>query len=220
MIVGELKPLEQIEEMLKGCSKVLVVGCNGCVAVCQTGGPREAESLARLLRLKGIEADWAWVPRQCEWEFLEQLRDRLEGYRTVLSTACGIGVQAVNQYYQEILTLPALNTTFLGMPVEQGFFAERCRACGDCMLHLTGGICPVARCAKNLMNGPCGGSQNGRCEVASEVECAWHLIYERLRKLGRLDDLLAIRPPKDWSSAGHGGPRKMVKEELIFDSEE
>jgi hypothetical protein len=113
-----------------------------------------------------------------------------------------------------------LDTVLMGMPVEHGDFRERCQACGDCILHLTAGVCPVARCSKSLLNGPCGGSQNGKCEISDEIDCAWHLIYERLRDGCRLDNLLAIQPPKDWSRSRDGGPRRMLRRDLLLDDRE
>jgi len=98
--------------------------------------------------------------------------------------------------------------------VEQGLWSERCQACGNCVLHLTGGICPIARCAKSLLNGPCGGSQHGHCEVGSDLDCAWHLIVDRLREQDRLELLMEIQPPKDWTTSRHGGPRTIVREDL------
>jgi hypothetical protein len=100
------------------------------------------------------------------------------------------------------------------MPVQPGEFVERCQACGDCILDLTGGVCPVARCAKSLMNGPCGGSQNGKCEVNPETPCAWQLIYDRLAKLGQLERMMEIMPAKDWSTSRDGGLRKIIREDL------
>lgn len=222
MIVGELKALSDIKSMIKGYKKILVAGCGGCVTVCQTGGLQEAETLARLLAMDDpdITMESLAVPRQCEREFLEQLEPAIREHEIVVSTACGIGVQAMNEYFRDLQTVPALNTRFMGMPVEHGVFEERCQACGDCMLHLTGGICPVARCSKNLMNGPCGGSQNGKCEISKEIDCAWQLIFDRLKELSQLDRLLIIQPPKDWSHSRDGGVRIMRRKDLMLDGRE
>ncbi|NLV17414.1 MAG: hypothetical protein GXY50_09455 [Syntrophomonadaceae bacterium] len=222
MIVGKLKEPAEIRAMIKGYDKVLVLGCDGCVTICQTGGAQEARVLARLLALdeSGGSFSCQTVSRQCEWEFLKEIKDQVEQSQIVVSTACGIGVQAMNEYFPAIATVPALDTEFLGMPVEHGVFEERCQACGDCMLHLTGGICPVARCAKSLMNGPCGGSQDGKCEISPNILCAWQLIYDRLTQLGQLDRLLGIQEPKDWSLSRDGGLRRMAREDLILDDEE
>ncbi|NLU49463.1 MAG: hypothetical protein GXX09_03490 [Syntrophomonadaceae bacterium] len=224
MIVGELKPVEEIVAKVKGYSRILVVGCGGCVTVCQTGGAREAETMAHLLGMAlrdlHVSLDWTCVARQCEFELLEELKPRLASFDAILSLACGVGVQAVAEFFPSSPVIPGLNTTFMGMPVRHGRFEERCQACGDCILDLTAGICPVARCSKSLLNGPCGGSQNGKCEISAEVECAWHLIYERLERLGRLDNLERLVLPKNWAKSRDGGPRRMVREGLVPDGEE
>ncbi|MGE5397258.1 MAG: methylenetetrahydrofolate reductase C-terminal domain-containing protein [Chitinophagales bacterium] len=219
MIVGDLKPLPEIIEMIAKYNRILVLGCGGCVSVCQTGGAREAETLSQLLKIEGKDAHWLTTPRQCEWEFLDPIAEETTKYEVIISIACGVGIQAMNEKFPAIQTLPGMNTRFLGMPVKHGVFEERCQACGNCVLHLTGGICPVARCSKNLMNGPCGGSQNGRCEISPEISCAWHLIYERLKAIGKLDLLLQPQPARDWSFARDGGPRKMIREDLLLDGE-
>lgn len=220
MIVGEQKPLAEIMEQLGEARKVLVVGCGTCVTVCFAGGEKEVAILASALRMKSrlenhpMEVDEVTVQRQCEWEYIDPLRERLKEYDAILSLACGIGVQAMNERFPEFVTLPGLNTTFLGLPEEQGVWEERCQACGDCILDLTAGICPIARCSKQLLNGPCGGSQRGVCEVDPNLPCAWQLIWERAVKLGREELLLEIQPPKNWSTSRDGGPRKIVREDL------
>jgi ferredoxin len=220
MIVGEQKPLAEIKQMLAGFHKVLIVGCGTCVTVCMAGGEKEVGILASALRMStrldgnAIECDEAVVQRQCEWEYIDPLGTRLPNYDAVLSLACGIGVQTLVQRFPNIWVVPGLNTTFLGMPPEQGVWEERCQACGECILDKTGGICPIARCSKQLLNGPCGGSQNGVCEVNPQTPCAWQLIYERMSAMGKLERLLEIQPPKNWSAARHGGPRRIVREDL------
>jgi len=226
MIVGEQKPLAEIMELLGENQKVLVVGCGTCVTVCFAGGEKEVGILASALRMKSklddhpMEVDEVTVQRQCEWEYIDPLGERLEEYDIILSLACGIGVQAMNERFPDAITLPGLNTTFLGLPEEQGVWEERCQACGDCILGLTAGICPIARCSKQLLNGPCGGSQNGVCEIDPDVPCAWQLIWDRAVQLGRVDQLLEIQPPKNWSSSRDGGPRKIVREDLLLVEEQ
>ena len=220
MIVGEQKPLAEIKSMLHGLHKVLVAGCGTCVTVCMAGGEKEvgilASSLRMALRLDGnqVEIDEVTVQRQCEWEYIDPLAERLANYDAVLSLACGIGVQTMAQRFPRLWVLPGLNTTFMGMPTEQGVWEERCQACGQCILDRTGGICPIARCSKQLLNGPCGGSQNGKCEVNPETPCAWQLIYDRMSALGLLERLMEVQPPKDWSKSRDGGPRRIVRDDL------
>jgi ferredoxin len=220
MIVGEQKPLEEIRDMIKGFNKVLVLGCGTCVTVCFAGGEKEVGILASALRMAEqiddhkLDVVENTVQRQCEWEYIDPVAEQVNEADAVISLACGIGVQAMAERFPDAIVLPGLNTTFLGIPEEQGVWTERCQACGNCVLHLTGGICPIARCSKSLLNGPCGGSQNGKCEIDPEVVCGWQLIYERLQHLGQLDRLTAVMPAKDWTTSRDGGPRKIVREDL------
>ncbi|MEW5733505.1 MAG: methylenetetrahydrofolate reductase C-terminal domain-containing protein [Thermodesulfobacteriota bacterium] len=219
MIVGKQKPLDEIWEMIKGYPKVLVFGCNTCVAVCHEGGNKEAEILASLLRMRAtqenvaIEIRNSGIERQCEHEFFEKAADEIARADAVLSTACGIGVQFMVKRYPKLPVYPGLDTTFLGDVERHGLFTESCQACGQCMLGITAGICPMSRCAKRLQNGPCGGSNKGSCEINKEVPCAWQLIVDRLEALGRLDDYEKVPPLKDWSKDRSGGPRKLVHED-------
>jgi ferredoxin len=220
MIVAEQKPLAEIKEMLNGRQKVLVVGCGTCVTVCFAGGEKEVGILSSALRMatrldgNGIAFDEVTVQRQCEWEYIDPLAGRLENYDVILSLGCGIGVQTLAERFPSKLVLPGLNTKFMGLPVEQGLWEERCQACGDCILDMTGGICPIARCSKQLLNGPCGGSQNGKCEINPETPCAWQLIWERMSALGQLDRLMEVQLPKNWSSSRDGGPRRIIRDDL------
>ncbi len=220
MIFGEQKPLEEVEEMIKDCKKILIAGCNTCVAICFAGGEKEVGILASALRMRAKMANREQevieqtVQRQCEWEFVDELKENVEKVEVVVSLACGAGVQAVAERFPRAFIFPGLNTTGIAITEEAGVWAERCLACGNCILDKTGGICPITRCSKGLLNGPCGGSQNGKCEISPDVPCAWQLIYDRLKVLGKLDLLDGIKPPKDWSTSQSGGPRKVVREDL------
>jgi ferredoxin len=226
MIVAEQKSLEEVKTLIGDAENVLVVGCGTCVTVCFAGGAREAaitsSSLRMTTKLDGNQKAVrdVTVQRQCEWEYLDQIKDQVEEADIILSLGCGIGVQAMAEHFPSAWVVPGLNTSFLGMPTEQGVWVERCAACGDCILGLTGGICPIARCSKSLLNGPCGGSENGHCEINPEVECAWQLIVDRLTSQGKLNLLLDVQPPKNWQSSRDGGPRKIVREDLRLISEE
>ncbi len=220
MIVAEQKPIEEIKTLVNEAQKVLVVGCGTCVTVCFAGGEKEAGILGSLLRmstkLDGHEKEVreVTVQRQCEWEYLDVIREQVGDADMVLSLGCGIGVQAMAEHFPNAVVVPGLNTSFLGLPVEQGVWVERCAACGNCLLGLTGGICPIARCSKQLLNGPCGGSSKGKCEVNSDIDCAWQLIYDKLKAQNRLHLIMEITPPKDWRTSRDGGPRKIVREDL------
>jgi ferredoxin len=205
MIVAERKPFDEIKESIKECKNVLILGCGTCVSVCMAGGEKEVELLATQLRMvnqlknKDVEIGEETIQRQCDKEYIEPIVEKAKNYDTVLSMACGAGVQLLADMLEPMPVTPALNTCFIGVTEAEGIWAERCQACGDCMLDKTGGICPITRCVKGLLNGPCGGSEGGKCEVDPERDCAWHLIIERLDKLGRLDELEAVVPPKDWN---------------------
>ena len=220
MIVAEQKPIDEVKGLLGDAKKVLIVGCGTCVTVCFAGGEREAAILGSLLRMSTKldgspkEVTEATVQRQCEWEYLDTIRERVAEADIVLSLGCGVGVQALAERYPDAVVVPGLNTKFMGLPLEQGVWAERCAACGQCLLGLTGGICPIARCSKQLLNGPCGGSSKGKCEVNPDIECAWQLIYDKLKAQGRLHLLMDITPAKDWRTSRDGGPRKIVREVL------
>ncbi len=220
MIVGSRKPMEEIEAMIDPFERIIVLGCRECVTVCSVGGEKEVGILAAELRLsrkqkgRAIDILEFSLERQCDHEYIEQIRTQVANYDAILSMACGAGVQFVAESYPEMPVFPAVNTTFIGVTEEQGLWTERCQACGNCILHLTGGICPVSRCSKSLMNGPCGGSSDGKCEVNKEIVCGWQLIIERLKQLGQLDKYEEYIPIKDWSSSRAGGPRKVVREDL------
>jgi ferredoxin len=226
MIIAEQKSLQEIKTLIGDAQNVLVVGCGTCVTVCFAGGAREAAitsaSLRMSTKLDGSpkQVSDVTVQRQCEWEYLDQIAEQVKEADLVLSLGCGIGVQAIAEHFPQAWVVPGLNTSFLGLPTEQGIWAERCAACGDCILGLTGGICPIARCSKSLLNGPCGGSEDGHCEINPDVPCAWQLIYDRLNSMGKLHVLLEIQPPKNWRTARDGGPRKIVREDLRLASEE
>jgi ferredoxin len=222
MIVAEQKPLDEIKGLIKDAEKVLVLGCGTCVTVCFAGGEKEVAILASQLRMatrldgQDKEIRELTVQRQCEYEYNELAEDYVADAEIVVSLACGIGVQTMNEQYPDRLTVPGLNTSGLSQPTEQGVWEERCQACGDCVLALTGGLCPIARCAKSLLNGPCGGSQRGICEVyaVKETPCVWDQIYQRLKALGQLDKLMEVRPAKSWHPSRDGGQRKIVREDL------
>ena len=213
MVIAERKPLSEILAGVSPYQNILVLGCGGCMTVGLSGGLREVGLMAQEIILatagRDIKISQAIVQRQCEPLFIEKLAESMGSVEAVLSLGCGVGVQALADRYPNVVILPALNTRFLGMNVSQGVWVERCQACGECLLGETGGICPVVRCPKSLLNGPCGGSQNGMCEVGEGIPCAWAVIYERLEKRGELERLLVVREPKNWGKAY--GPGVVVK---------
>jgi len=204
------KPLEELLENLGTTKKVFLVGCGTCPTLIGTGGVEQVAELAVSLKEAGKKViGGAVLPVACEplpFDAREEFLSKVGGAEAVLVMSCAYGVRAVADLL-DIPTLPALNTLFIGREDEPGVFVEECRQCGDCVLALTGGICPITRCAKSLFNGPCGGSVGGKCEIDVKVPCGWQLIYDRLKALGRLDLMEEIIPMRDWSKSWSGGPR-------------
>jgi ferredoxin len=222
MIVGEQKPIAEIKEIISPYKRILVLGCGTCVKTCFAGGEDEVALLSSALRLalkkegKDMTIEESTVERQCEDEFIREAATAVSNNAAVLSLACGAGVQALARRFIDVPVLPGVNTTFIGVLEKQGLFTEECLGCGDCKLAVFGGVCPVTRCSKKLLNGPCGGSRAGKCEVDPEIECAWQFIISRLEALGQLENLRKYNPPKDWRTSHAGGPRKLVREDHII----
>ncbi|MBW2653864.1 MAG: methylenetetrahydrofolate reductase C-terminal domain-containing protein [Deltaproteobacteria bacterium] len=220
MIIAEKKPIEEIIDEVKDFDRILILGCNECVTVCEAGGKKEVEILASALRMyfinKGSEkkVDEKTLERQCDHEYLEELRSTIDDYDAIVSLACGVGVQFAAEKYLTTPLIPGVNTVCLGANEARGLWTERCQACGSCVLARTGGICPVSRCAKRVLNGPCGGSTNGKCEISKEVDCAWQLIIDRLKALDKMGDYEKVAPIKDWSTDRAGGPRTVTREDV------
>lgn len=216
MIVGERKPFDEIKESIKGYKKVLILGCGTCVSVCMAGGEKEVELLASQLRMASELAGTEFVvvedtiQRQCDREYIEPIMEKARECDAVLSMACGAGVQLLAAMLPEIPVIPALNTRFIGYTEAEGEWWENCRACGDCRLGDFGGICPITICAKGLRSGPCGGASKGKCEQGNDRDCAWELIYNRLKQQGRLDNLKELITPRNYSLRNH--PARVLKE--------
>lgn len=219
MITAEQKPFQEIRGMIAPYKKILALGCGSCVAECAAGGEKETAMLASALRMAAkmhgeeVLIQEMNLDRQCVKEFILPLDGVIEQYDVILSLGCGAGVQAVADRFPELPVIPALNTEFLGETKDQGYWVENCLGCGDCMLYYFGGICPLARCSKQILNGPCGGSVDGRCEVNPDLDCAWQMIIDRLSRFKALDRLEKIYPPKNWSKKQGGGPRRIIRED-------
>jgi len=219
MIVAQRKNIPDLLAIVKSHKKILVLGCGTCVTVCLAGGVREVSIIASALRmsakLKGLplEVEELTIERQCDNVFLEQAADAIKRNDAVLSLGCGAGVQAIAERYTNKPVYAGLDTAFIGILEERGVWTEKCAACGACVLHEYGGICPVTRCAKHMLNGPCSGSREDRCEVNPERQCAWQLIYKRLKDIDQLDRLKKIKSPKNWNRSQSGGYRTIIRED-------
>lgn len=220
MIVADRKSLKEIKKMVEDCSNILILGCKGCVTVCNIGGIKEVEILASIIRIarkkdnNPIKIDCKTLERQCDPEYIENINDILN-YDSVISMACGVGPQFLSEVYPLQKFYPAINTKFIGGAIEHGIWEERCAGCGNCIIHKYDGLCPISRCSKSIQHGPCGGSSNGKCEISKDVECVWDTIIRKKIEQGHLEDLRNIHPAKNWQTARDGGPRKSIREELV-----
>ena len=211
--ITEQKPSEEITQSLEKCKKVYLIGCGTCATLCHTGGKSEVLEMKANLEASGKKVTgWMVIPTACDEltrYALEEEAKNIAAADCILAMTCAVGVQTISFHLKEPRPVyPALNTLFLGMEESPGHFTEVCLQCGSCVLGRTAAICPLVRCSKSLLNGPCGGSAEGKCEVSPDIPCAWQLIYDRLAAMGRLDELEEIEPVKDWSVSVSGGPRK------------
>jgi len=214
MIVTEQKTLEKILESLKEYNKIFLVGCGECATTCKTGGKDEISKMQQELEKHGKTIlgicipDAPCVASQIKTELAKNIKT-LREVDAVLVLACGLGVQSVKENDRlGLVVLPACNTLFGAVLDSQGNFYEKCSMCGECVLEITGGICPITLCPKGLLNGPCGGMDRGKCEVDRDRDCAWVLIYKELEKKKKLNTLKEIQPAKDFQKATK--PRKLI----------
>jgi len=220
MIIAEQKDIAEIIRSIEPFNNVAVAGCGGCVTVCLSGGEKEAGCIADILRLsvkdsgRDVNINVATPSRQCDMEFLDNTETEFENADCILSMACGAGVQFMAEKFPDKVVVPGLNTSFIGVNRDLGYWTEMCQGCGNCVLEKTGGVCPVARCSKSHFNGPCGGSGDGKCEIDKQVECGWQLIYERMKRIGRLEKLTELEEVRDWSTSRDGGPRTLRREDV------
>lgn len=212
MVISDKKPIQEILGFLEGSEKVVLVGCNQCAATCKTGGEPELQAMKEELEANGKTVlgckviDPCCNLLQCKKD-LKSVKEELKEADAILSLACGDGTQTIVKNTKSMPVYPANNTLFIGEVERVGQFEEACKACGECELGWTGGICPVTMCAKGLINGACGGAKDGKCEISHENDCAWIKIYERLKDIDQLENLTAVRPPKDYSKQNN--PRSL-----------
>jgi len=211
MIITEKKDYKKILSSLKGHDSVYVIGCGRCATSCSTGGEEQVKEIVAKLKedgkkITGFQVIEAPCDERLVGKFSRTENEKINKAEALLVLGCGAGVQTVSDVIR-LPTYPALESLFLGKTKSLGRFYELCVMCGDCALDETGGICPVARCSKHLLNGPCGGSHKGKCEVDQNLDCAWYLIFERLKELKQFDKVKEYKKPKDYSRALR--PRKV-----------
>jgi len=199
--ITKQKPVDELKQQLDRFDRVYIVGCGTCATMTRTGGKEEVLAMKEHLQELGkLITGWTVIPTACDEMTevaLKESEGAIQNANCILVMACALGVHRVGLYIDKP-AIPALDTLFIGVEDSPGYFHEVCSQCGQCILGEMAGICPLTACHKGLLNGPCGGTNNGKCEVDKEKDCAWTLIYERLKEQGRLDLMRKYQPPKNY----------------------
>ncbi len=210
MIITKQKPMDEVLKLLKNYKKIFLVGCNLCATTCKTGGEAQLVNLETELKKNGkVIMGKVVLDPACNYLEVNRLcrnnKESIDSADVILSYACGGGAQALSEIINRKMVFSGNDTLFQGeiskMTLKEAEFVQKCSLCGECMLAETGGICPATRCPKGLLNGPCGGIKNGKCEVNSEMDCVWIDIYNRMKDLGLLENIKKVRKPKDYSKS-------------------
>jgi len=205
MIITQKKPIEELMSMLGNAKKIALIGCGSCATACATGGEKEIAELKAYLEAHGKQVVATGMSDYCCMNMMTRnIVKKLNAAKpdAIIGMSCGDGVQVVAKH-ADCVVYPSNNTMFLGESIKLGLFEEACHLCGNCVLGQTGGICPISRCAKSLVNGPCGGSKNGKCEVNPENPCAWIEIYNKLVSLGQEEKIGITREDKGYESVSY-----------------
>lgn len=205
MIITTKKDYTQLLNNIQNYNHIFLIGCSECASLCGTGGEPELEDLQNLLTEKGKDVTGTFVAKTGCQELgtkveLKGYKDAMDKTDCIITMSCGAGVQTTVALYPDKPVYPSNDTLFLGNMTRLQMFDERCSMCGECIIDKTGGICPVTACPKGILNGPCGGCNDGKCEVSSELNCAWVRIYDRLNKIDRVEDLEEPLAAKNWSA--------------------
>jgi ferredoxin len=205
MIITKQKDLESIICLIQK-DPVFIVGCSQCATLCKTGGEDEVKKMISNLKNNNIKVSgWVILDPACHFlndkRILNNYKDNIKKAKKVIVLACGNGVQTVAEIIKDAEIIPGLDTLFLGEIKRINKFEKRCDLCGECIQNLFDGLCPISRCPKNMLNGPCGGSIKGKCEVSKDLDCIWETIIEKLDKEKKLFLLKKIVEPKKWSKS-------------------
>jgi len=205
MIITKQKELGCILDLIDS-NPVFIIGCSECATLCKTGGEEEVKSMKQSLEKNGIKVTgWVILDPAChllnDKRLLRKYKAELGEAKKVLVFACGNGVQTVSEIVENLEVIPGNDTLFLGEIKRANEFEKRCNMCGECIQDSFGGLCPVTRCPKSMLNGPCGGSVDGKCEVNNEMDCVWNIIYNKLKSKNQLQLLKEIKKPKNWSKS-------------------
>jgi len=205
MIITKQKDFNELLNKI-GKEPVFIIGCSECATMCHTGGEKEVLEMKGALEDKNIPVTgWVVLEPACHLQndkrLLRPYKEKVDRANKILVLACGNGVQTISEIIENADVMAGNDTLFLGEIKHANEFEKRCTMCGECIQDLFGGLCPISRCPKSMQNGPCGGSVNGKCEVDSNLDCVWNLIYKCLKKKGQLELLNVIQKPKDWSKS-------------------
>ena len=213
--ITQKKPEDEIERLLQGSHRIFIVGCGTCVTLTRTGGEPEVQAMKKSLSGKGkIITGQTVVPVACDnltHEFLSEFGGPIDQADSLLIMTCAYGVQSIARQLKKMV-VPALDTLFIGKETGTGEFNEVCSQCGTCIIGETGGLCPVTSCHKGLVNGPCGGTNHGKCEIDSNKDCVWALIYQRLKELGRIEAMKKYQQPRNFQKEPK--PGKVLLQEM------
>lgn len=198
--ITKQKPIDEVKQQLEGLDKIYIIGCGTCATMTRTGGRDEVLAMKETLQAEGkLITGWVVIPIACDemtGAIMEENKEAIQNANCLLIMSCALGVHRVGSYIGKPV-IPALDTLFIGLEGTPGSFHEVCAQCGHCLLGYTAGICPLTACHKHLLNGPCGGTNKGKCEVDKEKDCAWTLIYQRLKEQDRLDLMRKFQPIKN-----------------------
>lgn len=218
MIITKKREFKDLMENLKNYDSFFLIGCSECASLCGTGGEPELESLKETLEAEGKKVTGTLLPKTgCQTLGtkieLKKDKDACAAADAIIVLSCGAGTQSAVEIFPDKPVYPANDTLFLGNMTRFQMFDERCSLCGECVLDKTGGICPVTACPKGLLNGPCGGTNDGKCEVSSDIECGWVRIYERMKRTGQLEEMKKPLKPKNWSAGTKPGKLNVREKE-------
>ena len=205
MIISKKKDFDDLLDSIRE-GPVFIVGCNECATLCHTGGEEEVLAMKDALEKKKINVTgWVILEPAChlnnDKRLLKSHKTETDKSKKILVLACGNGVQTVSEIFKDKGIISGTDTLFLGEIKRATEFEKRCTMCGECLLDIFGGFCPVSRCPKSMLNGPCGGSMDGKCEVDPDIDCIWDIIYKILKEKGQLHRLKEIQKSKDWSKS-------------------
>lgn len=205
MIITRQKTIDELLSLLE-TDPVFIIGCSECATLCHTGGENEVQTMKKTLMTKGLQVTGSIVlDPAChlnnDKRLLKNYTDQITQAKKILVLACGTGAQTINELYPSKSIIAGTDTLFVGETVRADSFIKRCNLCGECILELFSGFCPVSRCPKSMLNGPCGGARNGKCELNSNLDCVWDQIFTNLKKKNALHLLQVIQPPKQWSKS-------------------